>query len=231
MNDLLTGLLDAVQSVDPVLRVILAGLAMMLETSALVGLFVPGDTIVIIAATAVVTPWEGVLLVAAVLVGSLIGESIGFWLGRILGPRIRHSRVGRWVGEAHWQRAERYLNRRGGIAVFVSRFLPVLHSVVPLTVGMSGFRYRRFLAWTTPACLVWAGVYVAVAGVTASTYRDLADQLHFAGYVFVGVLLAFLLLMLVAKKVLERIERRHLAEAEEVELPRPPDTMSADVGD
>ena len=62
MNEFLTWLLDAVQSVDPVLRTILAGVAIMLETSVLVGLFVPGDTIVIIAGTAVASPLEGVML-------------------------------------------------------------------------------------------------------------------------------------------------------------------------
>ena len=210
VNDVLTGLLDAVQSVAPVWRVLIAGIAMMLETSVLVGLAVPGDTIVIVAGTAVASFWEGTALVAAIVLGSLVGESVGFWLGRVLGPRIRHSRFGRWVGEAHWQRAERYLARRGGLAILISRFLPVLHSVVPLTVGMSGYRYRRFLAWTAPACLVWASLYVAVAGVAAGTYRDLAESLHFAGYIFIAAIIAFLLLVLAAKKIIERVERRHL---------------------
>ena len=48
MNDVLTWILDAVQSVDPVLRTALAGIAIMLETSVLIGLIVPGDTIVIV---------------------------------------------------------------------------------------------------------------------------------------------------------------------------------------
>lgn len=210
MNDVLTGLLDAVQSVAPGWRVLIAGVAMMLETSVLVGLFVPGDTIVIVAGTAVASFWEGTALVGAIVAGSLIGESIGFWLGRVLGPRLRHSRFGRWIGEVHWQRAERYLARRGGLAILISRFLPVLHSVVPLTVGMSGYRYRRFLAWTAPACVVWASLYVSVAGVAAGTYRDLADSLHFAGYIFIGALVVFLLLVVGGKKLIEHIERRHL---------------------
>ena len=129
MNDLLTWILDAVQSVDPVLRTALAGLAIMLETSVLIGLIVPGDTIVIVAGTAVSTVWEGVILGVVVVIGALIGESIGFALGRFLGPRIRHSRVGRRIGEANWVRSERYLERRGGPAIFLSRFLPVLHSL------------------------------------------------------------------------------------------------------
>ncbi|NLP85542.1 DedA family protein [Microbacterium sp. CFH 90308] len=210
MNEFLTWLLDAVQSVDPVIRTLLAGLAMMLETSVLVGLVIPGDTVVIVAATAVASPLEGVLLGLAVVVGALLGESIGFWLGRFLGPRIQHSRLGRRIGEQNWERSERYLRRRGGPAIFLSRFLPVLHSLVPLTVGMSGYPYRRFLAWTVPACVVWATLYISVASLAAGTYRELADQLHYAGYIFVAIIVVFLVLVFVSKKVIERAERKHL---------------------
>ncbi|MBD3941103.1 DedA family protein [Microbacterium sp. NEAU-LLC] len=210
MNEFLTWLLDAVQSVDPLVRTILAGVAIMLETSVLIGLVIPGDTVVIVAATAVSTPIEGILLGVAVVAGAIAGESIGFWLGRVLGPRIRHSRLGRRIGEEHWQRSERYLQRRGGPAIFLSRFLPVLHSLVPLTVGMSGYSYRRFLAWTIPACVIWSTLYISVAAAAAGTYRELADQLHYAGYIFVAVIVAFLLLVFVAKKIIERSERKHL---------------------
>jgi len=216
VNEFLSWLLDVVQSVDPVVRVLLAGVAIMLETSVLIGLVVPGDTVVIVAATAVDSFWSGLALGIAVVVGALIGESIGFWLGRFLGPRIRHSRLGTRIGEDHWKRAELYLRRRGGPAIFISRFLPVLHSLVPLTVGMSGFGYRRFLAWTAPACAVWAALYITVAALAAGTYRELADRLHFAGYIFVGIIVVFLVLVFVAKKLLQRSEAKHLSlDAEE----------------
>ena len=210
MNEFLSWLLDSVQGVDPVLRTLLAGVAIMLETSILVGLIVPGDTIVLVAATAVSSPLEGVLLGVAVVIGALIGESVGFWIGRWLGPRIRASRLGARIGEANWERSERYLRRRGGPAIFLSRFLPVLHSLVPLTVGMSGYSYRRFLAWTAPACILWTTLYVSVAAAAAGTYRELADTVHFAGYIFVGVIVLFIVLVFVGKKIIERMERRHL---------------------
>lgn len=210
MNDFLTWLLDAVQSVDPILRTLIAGVAIMLETSVLIGLVVPGDTVVIVAATAVASPIEGVALGVTVVVGALIGESIGFGLGRFLGPKIRHSALGRRIGEANWERSERYLRRRGGPAIFISRFLPVLHSLVPLTVGMSGYPYRRFLAWTVPACVIWATLYVSVGAAAAGTYRQLADRLHYAGYIFVAIIAVFLVLVFVTKKVIERAERKHL---------------------
>lgn len=217
VDDFLLWILDAVQAVDPVVRTLIAGVAVMLETSILIGLIVPGDTIVIIASMGVEGVWEAVAMVIAVVIGSLIGESIGFWLGHWLGPRIRRSWVGRRIGEKHWARAESYLQRRGGVAIFLSRFLPVLHSLVPLTVGMSAYSYRRFLAWTVPACVIWATAYVTVTSLAAGSFRELVNQVHFAGYVFVGAIVLFLLLAFVGKKLLNRWESRHMHPADEGE--------------
>ena len=220
MNEILTALLDAVQSVDPVTRTLVAALAILLETSVLIGLVVPGDSIVIVAGTAVDSVGEAAILIAAVLVGALIGETIGFFLGRWLGPRIRASRLGRMIGERNWLKAEAYLQRRGGVAIFLSRFLPVLHSLVPLSVGMSGYAYRRFLLWTLPACLLWSVAYVSVAAPAAEGYRELADSLHSAAYLFVGVIVGFLLLVYVLKRVIAWREARHLAVEEGTDADR-----------
>jgi membrane-associated protein len=215
VNEALTWILELIQSVDPVLRTILTGVAVLLETSVLVGLIMPGDTVVIVSSTAVDGPVEFFSLVAAIILGALCGESIGFALGRYFGPWIRASRMGRRVGERNWVRAENYLARRGGIAVFISRFLPVLHSLIPLTVGMSGMRYRRFLAWTAPACILWAFAYVSVGSAAAGSYRELSERLHWAGYVFVGIVAAFVLLIFLAKKVLQHIEEKYMAGRDE----------------
>ncbi len=223
MNDVLGWLLDLVQSVDPVTRTLLAGLGIMLETSVLVGLVVPGDTVVIVASTAVAGPVQWISMILVVIAGALIGESVGFALGRWFGPRIRASRLGRRIGERHWARAERYLDRRGGIAVFVSRFLPVLHSLIPLTVGMSTMTYRRFISWTLPACVIWASAYVSVGAVAAGSYRELSERLHWAGYVFVGIIVLFAVVVLVVKRLLQRSEERHMLDQED---PASPDGAS-----
>jgi membrane protein DedA with SNARE-associated domain len=215
VNEILDWILNTVQSVDPVLRTVVAGIAIMLETSVLIGLVVPGDTVVIVAATAVGSVGEGLILGAAVVAGSLAGESIGFALGRWLGPRIRFSRLGRRIGEDNWVRSELYLRRRGGPAIFLSRFLPVLHSLVPLTVGMSGFSYRRFIAWTAPACIIWTSLYVGVVVAAAKTYREISDSIHYAGYLFVGVIAVFLLAAYIVKRLISRSEARHLRIDEE----------------
>ena len=107
-------------------------------------------------------------------------------------------------------RAENYLDRRGGIAIFVSRFLPFLHSLIPVTVGMSTMTYRKFIAWTLPACIIWSFAYVSVGTFAAGSFEALLDQLHYAGYLFVGIIAVFAIGVFVTKRLIHRAERRHI---------------------
>lgn len=147
------------------------------------------------------------LLLLAVVSGSLAGESVGFVIGRFFGPRLRVSRLGRRIGERHVLRAERWIERRGGFAIFLSRFLPVMHALVPVTVGASRFPYLRFLRWTVPACVLWAAVYVTVGTLAGSSYRMLVEDFHFAGWIVLGGLVAFGVAVLLARRLLHRLER------------------------
>ncbi|MBT5616913.1 MAG: DedA family protein [Microbacteriaceae bacterium] len=220
MNEILDGILSFVEGVPPVLRILITGIFVMLETSALIGLIVPGDTVVLVSSTGVTSAIQFLFTIVAVVAGALVGESIGFWLGRIFGPKLRASWLGRQIGEDRWDKADRFVKRRGGIAVFISRFLPVFHSLVPLTVGMSIMRYRTFMAWSTPACITWAFLYVSIGSGAAETYRDLQTSVESAGWIFIAIVVASVLLIAVIKHVLHRYAQSHEAtESIEVVIP------------
>lgn len=210
MTELLSTLIDAVRDLDPVLRTLVAGIGMLLETSVFVGLVVPGDTIALVASVGVTTPAQFGWLVTALVLGAVAGESIGFALGRWAGPRLRASRAGRRLGERNWRIAEHYLGERGGIAVFLSRFLPVLHSLIPLTAGMAGMRYRVFLAWTASASVVWALLVVSLGAGAAAGYEQLAGRVKGAGFIFAGAALLAVLALWGVKRAFLRRERAHM---------------------
>jgi len=210
VNELINWFLGAVSDIDPVTRTLLASLGIMLETSFLLGLVVPGDTIVLIASSAITTMGQYFAMVGMVILGSLIGESIGFFLGRRFGPQIRGSWLGRKLGVERWRAADNYVDRRGGIAVFLSRFLPVLHSVIPLTVGMSKMRYRQFIAWTAAACVIWAFAYVTIASVLGERYAEFSQRFDWAGWAFIGIIIVFVFVMWIIKKQIARSQAKFM---------------------
>jgi len=203
LGHVITWALDLVQVIGPVWGTVIAGVAILLETTLFVGLVVPGDTLVVAAATGVRSPLHFAVLFIVVVIATLAGQSLGFLLGRFAGPAIRRSRLGRRLGPA-WDRAAELIDRRGGYAVFVSRFLPIFHALMPVTVGMSPMTYRRFIAWATPAAAIWAGMYITVGAAAAEAFRALVDHLHFAGYVFAGGLIALAVLAWLGKRLLAR---------------------------
>lgn len=212
LNDVINWVLDSIASVDPITRTLIAGVFIMLETSFLVGLIVPGDTVIILASTAIDTLPEYFFMIVTVIVFSLIGETIGFFVGKFFGPRIRRSWLGQKMGEFRWEAVDNYLDRRGGIAVFLSRFLPVLHSLVPLTVGMTKMRYRTFIIWTAAACVLWTVVYVTAAYILKAQYEAYAKQYEWAGFVLIGIVIALMVVVHFIKKRLEKHEEQFMQE-------------------
>lgn len=205
MLEFLNGLVDMVSQVDPLTRGLIAGFAIMLETSLFVGLIMPGDTVVLAASIGVTDWWDFGWLLIAVLVGSLIGETIGFSIGRFFGPRLRKSRLGQKIGEKNWELADQLVERRGGIAIFISRFLPVLHSVVPAAAGMTKLPYRVFIFWTFLACTVWTTMYVGVGFLARASYEQLSENLKIAAFVGIGILLVFMVFISFGKKLLHKL--------------------------
>lgn len=204
MNEILDWLLTTVQSVDPLTRNLLAGLAIMLETSLFVGLVIPGDTVVLVASTGVTDLSDFFFLLSCVLLGSLLGESFGFWIGRLFGERIRYSKLGNRIGEKNWKMADAFIESRGGLAVAISRFLPVLHSLVPVVAGASKMRYRVFIRWTVGACAVWASAYVGVGYLAQASYEQIGANLKYGALVFIAIILIFMIIVHFAKKRLEK---------------------------
>ena len=212
MNEILDWILDGIGSFDPLWRNIAAGVAIMLETSLFVGLVMPGDTIVLIASTGVQDLADFFWLIGAVLLGSLVGETIGFSIGRLFGDRIRASKLGQRFGEHNWQRADIFIAKRGGPAVAISRFLPVLHSLVPVVAGATKMRYKTFITWTFGACLVWASVYVGIGYIAKASYQQVASNFKFGALIFAGIILIFIFLVHLAKKRISKEADRMIAE-------------------
>jgi len=195
------------EAVDPWGYFLLFALCL-LEASAFVGLFIPGETALLIAG---VLAQEGKLSLAACIVaavlGAVLGDTVGYEIGRHLGPRLRSSWFGRKVGEDRWDRAHEYVHRRGGVAIFFGRWIGVLRAVVPAIAGDARMQYRHFFLWNVLGALVAVPAVIMIGYVAGSSYQAVEARLGQVSYVLLALVAAAFITRTVVTKRRERQAR------------------------
>ncbi|RVX43137.1 membrane-associated protein [Nonomuraea polychroma] len=170
------GLLDALARQDLSMVLLLLLIFLTLDASVGVGLVTPGDTLLLVAGATAGSPPEVLALICTGMLACFAGASGGYFLGRRYGDQVRHSRLGRRVGEARWKRAERLFERQGW-ALALAYFLPVLHALTPAVAGTVGMPYRTFMPWAMAGSTAWVGAYVTLGAVAGGAARQHAEWL------------------------------------------------------
>ncbi|UCM87901.1 DedA family protein [Streptomyces marincola] len=184
----MTDPLDALGQVPPAVAYVLLAVVVLTESILLVGAFVPTLTLLLTAGALSRAGDLNLLLVIAVAACAVVaGDCLGHRTGRVLGERLRAGRLARRVPDAAWQRAEHLMERRGGQAVFVSRFVPVVRTVTPHVAGAARLPYRRIAPYSAVAAVLWAG---AEAGAGYAAAPALERVLVFGGPLLAAVLAA-----------------------------------------
>nr|WP_238345250.1 bifunctional DedA family/phosphatase PAP2 family protein [Actinopolymorpha cephalotaxi] len=165
-----------------------------LESSAFVGFVFPGEIALILGG---VLAYEGRVSLVAVLAagigGAVIGDSVGYLVGRRYGRRLLEGTLGRLINHKHFDRAEHYLAERGGKAVFLGRFTAALRVMIPGLAGMSRMHYPKFAAFNVAGGLAWGGMCVLLGYLGGSSWRHVE---HLASRIGLGVLAVVVLLAL-----------------------------------
>ena len=162
----MSGLVDRVLGLPGWLVLLVTGLVVLVEDAVFFGFVVPGETVALLAGAAAKlghVSLTGVLLV--VILGAIVGDSVGYEVGRHLGPRILASRI-LAKRRARLDRARDFLARRGGSAVFLGRWVAFFRAVMPALAGTARMPYGRFLAFNAAGGLAW-GVTVVLLGYAA----------------------------------------------------------------
>ncbi len=172
-------------------------LIVMLECQALLGLFMPGESLVLLsgflAGRGVFDLDALIVMISAAAIG---GDSIGFELGRHLG-RDWLLRYGKWFGvrESALQKTESYFARHGGKSVFASHFLHLLRALMPFMAGASRMAYWRFLFPNAIGCILWASVFTLLGYFFGESWNLLEKWIGRAGAVLGGLLLLIIALV------------------------------------
>jgi membrane-associated protein len=170
-----SGIVHWLQAVHgPVAYAVIAALVFG-EAAVFIGFVLPGETAVVIGGVLAATGrlQLGVLLVL-VVVAAVLGDTVGYEVGRRLGTRALATRPLQ-RHQSRIESAQGFLRRRGGTAVFLGRFTAFLRAVMPGLAGTSRMPYPRFLAFNAAGGIVW-GVGVALLGYFAGNSYQAAER-------------------------------------------------------
>ncbi len=201
-------LLDPAQLTDLLVRwgYPLIVLAMLLEN---MGVPVPGETVTLLGGYAAGNgQLNGVLVMAAAAGGAIIGDNIGYWIGRRAGwPLVL--RIGRLLrlSPERLEPLRQSFAARAGRAVLLGRFVAVLRVLAGPLAGAVGMPWPRFLVCNSLGAILWAATMVSLAWLGG---RWLPIERLLQSVVQLGIgALALVLFTLVLPRVLEqRFERQ-----------------------
>jgi undecaprenyl-diphosphatase len=191
-----TSLIEHILSLSGWLALLIVFAVPALESSVFLGFVFPGETALILggvlASYGRVALWQ--VLVAGIS-GAIIGDSVGYLVGREFGSRILASRpVRRLVKPDRIERGQDYLAKRGGWAVFFGRFTAALRALVPGLAGVGRMPYRVFLPFNVAGGAIWGTIMVLVGYLAGASWKRVAGYATQVGIALFAVVVLALIL-------------------------------------
>jgi undecaprenyl-diphosphatase len=196
----MTTLLRALAGVPPwgVLLVVFTFPA--LEASTLLGVVVPGEIAVLLGgefAHEGRVPLVAVMTVAAL--GAVVGDSVGYLVGSRLGPALFARASEKTKGRLG--RAQTFVQRYGGPAVLLGRWVALLRAFLPSVAGAGGMPYRSFVAYNVVGGTLWAVTVAGIGFLAGAAYARAERYLGWSGLV---IALAFVIVAVIIRRRISR---------------------------
>lgn len=150
-------------------------------------------------------------------VGSMAGAILLYVLGRALPQRkivkfmIKHQRILR-LKESDLKRSSDWMTKRGGSAVFLCRFVPVVRSLISIPAGATHMQLWKFLAYSALGTAIWNTVLIYLGALAGNNWQKITGYLNTYSYV-IGITAAFVLTFLIIRRVMLKKEKEKKAMA------------------
>lgn len=185
----------------------LVGFLAFAEAALLVGFFIPGETAVVIGGVLAGLGAVNLgLMMAVVVVSAIVGDSVGFEVGKRAGPHLLERRP--LKGNAAVRKTMGMLEHYGGPAVFLGRFVAFARALIPGLAGMSGLRYRVFFFYNAIGGVIWGVGYTLLGYVVGLSFERILREV---GLWSLAAVAAIVVIAFLVRTVFKRRERKRLA--------------------
>lgn len=126
------------------------------ESGIILGMFFPGDSLLF---TAGILASQGLLPIAPLLIGTFIaavlGDTVGYFFGRKIGPRIFIKQDSLFFNKGHIQKAQLFYEKHGKKTIIIARFVPIVRTLAPIIAGVGNMEYKTFIKYNVVGGFAW----------------------------------------------------------------------------
>jgi len=146
------------------------------ETGLLVGVFLPGDSLLVTAGLFAAKGYLNVYALApALTLAAICGNSVGYFIGRATGPRVFKRENSLLFNKNHAMRAHEFYEKYGKKTIVLAQFMPVIRTFAPVTAGVAGMQFGTFIAYNIFGAFLWIWTMVGI-GYFLGNYIPGIDQ-------------------------------------------------------
>lgn len=134
------------------------------ETGLVVTPFLPGDSLLFAVGTfAARGSLELATSMFVLASAAILGDTVNYWIGHAVGPRVFKRDDVRWLNRKHLQRTHEFFEKYGGKTIILARFVPIVRTFAPFVAGVGAMNYAKFLFYNVVGGLLWV-VTITLAG-------------------------------------------------------------------
>lgn len=134
------------------------------ETGLVVTPFLPGDSLLFATGALVaISTTSGLdvnVMAAVVISAAILGNIVNYTIGRFFGAQLFRNPQSKIFRQDYLNKARDFYDRHGGVAIIMTRFIPIIRTFAPFVAGMSGMKYPKFIAYNVIGALLWVGIFL-----------------------------------------------------------------------
>ena len=160
------------------------------ETGFVVTPFLPGDSLLFaVGALAADRLLDVNLAALTIFVAAVAGNTVNYWIGRWIGPKVFHYEDSRWFRREYLLKAHAFFEKHGGKAVVFSRFVPIVRTFVPFVAGVGTMDAARYAFYNVAGAVAWIALFVG-AGYLMGNIPVVKQNLEYLMMLIIGVSVA-----------------------------------------
>jgi membrane-associated protein len=130
------------------------------ETGLVITPFLPGDSLLFAAGTfAARGDLKVGALFALLAVAAVIGDTVNYWIGKIIGPKVFHKEKTRFFKKEYLDRTHDFYEKYGPETIIIARFVPIIRTFAPFVAGIGRMSYGKFLSYNVIGGIGWVAIF------------------------------------------------------------------------